>query len=58
MFVVYNVTLLWQSTKEVKMICPRRFAVDGTENSERSVAAELCSEGGVVAEMCSFQTGL
>ena len=41
--------VLWRSTKEVDILCPTRFVVDETENSQQGV---------VVAEVCSFQTGL
>ena len=44
-----EVWVLWQSTKEVKMLCPTKFVVDATENSK---------EGGVAADVCSSQTGL
>ena len=37
-----EVYVLWRSTKEVKVLWPTRFVVDGTENNK---------EGGVTAEV-------
>ena len=48
LLVLEDFMFLWRWTKEVQIICPRRFVVDATENSK---------EGGVAAEVYSPQTG-
>ena len=43
MIVLEKFMFLWRSMKEVKMLRPTRFVIDPTENSEKDVAAEMCS---------------